>query len=226
MANQQPGTRTHHGYPRRGQQIIYQSTTPRYFRSSSTIHLHHPTLPPHRPRNTILSIIYRRTVGPLHQPQVRSAVDLSEIRIPDLSLIDERIHSLIPSLTPSSSVFVTVVLLRITSSFTYPSYLLSNFAQSRHTSSAGLTTTLLRPSDLATTIIMAPPASPPRDLSHHFSRATKNRNASSIKSFYRFFQIPGIGQLAGGEFSPFLLLLFIGSERSVLRVVDLHGHWV
>lgn len=50
----------------------------------------------------------------------------------------------------------------------------------------------------------APPQSqspsPPRDLSHHFSRATRNRDASSIKQFYRFFQIPGIGNLAGGEF--------------------------
>jgi site-specific recombinase XerD len=43
------------------------------------------------------------------------------------------------------------------------------------------------------------PLSPPLDLSHHFSRTTKNRQASSIKSFYRFFQIPGIGNLAGGE---------------------------
>lgn len=44
-----------------------------------------------------------------------------------------------------------------------------------------------------------PELSPPLDLSHHYSRTTKNRQASSIKSFYRFFQIPGIGNLAGGE---------------------------
>jgi len=38
----------------------------------------------------------------------------------------------------------------------------------------------------------------PKDLSHHLSRATKNREASSIKQFYKYFAIPGIGQLAGG----------------------------
>ncbi|KAK0925818.1 hypothetical protein LTR91_015113 [Friedmanniomyces endolithicus] len=39
---------------------------------------------------------------------------------------------------------------------------------------------------------------PPKDLSHHLSRSTKNREASSIKQFYKYFAIPGIGQLAGG----------------------------
>lgn len=39
---------------------------------------------------------------------------------------------------------------------------------------------------------------PPKDLSHHLSRATKARGASSIKAFYKYFMIPGIGQLAGG----------------------------
>ena len=39
----------------------------------------------------------------------------------------------------------------------------------------------------------------PKDLSHHLSKATKSRQASSIKQFYKYFQIPGIGQLAGGE---------------------------
>ncbi|KAK4621541.1 Aromatic amino acid aminotransferase [Fulvia fulva] len=39
---------------------------------------------------------------------------------------------------------------------------------------------------------------PPKDLSHHLSRVTKQRHASSIKMFYKYFQIPGIGQLAGG----------------------------
>ncbi|KAJ8602922.1 hypothetical protein MRB53_042306 [Persea americana] len=39
---------------------------------------------------------------------------------------------------------------------------------------------------------------PPKDLSHHLSRSAKARNASSIKEFYKYFLIPGIGQLAGG----------------------------
>ncbi|KAK5694653.1 hypothetical protein LTR97_009243 [Elasticomyces elasticus] len=39
---------------------------------------------------------------------------------------------------------------------------------------------------------------PPLDLSHHLSRSTRSREASSIKQFYKYFTIPGIGQLAGG----------------------------
>lgn len=39
---------------------------------------------------------------------------------------------------------------------------------------------------------------PPKDLSHHLSRSTKLRTASSVKQFYKYFTIPGIGQLAGG----------------------------
>ena len=39
---------------------------------------------------------------------------------------------------------------------------------------------------------------PPLDLSHHLSRVTKNRQPSKIKDFYKYFAIPGIGNLAGG----------------------------
>ncbi|KAH0402714.1 aromatic amino acid aminotransferas-like protein, partial [Aureobasidium melanogenum] len=39
---------------------------------------------------------------------------------------------------------------------------------------------------------------PPKDLSHHLSRNAKSRQPSSIKQFYKYFAIPGIGQLAGG----------------------------
>lgn len=38
----------------------------------------------------------------------------------------------------------------------------------------------------------------PKDLAHLLSRNAKNRQASSIKQFYKYFAIPGIGQLAGG----------------------------
>jgi site-specific recombinase XerD len=48
-------------------------------------------------------------------------------------------------------------------------------------------------------------AKPPLDLSHHFSRVTVNRKQSSIKSFYKYFAIPGIGNLAGGK-SDYLVL--------------------
>ncbi|KAI9795786.1 MAG: hypothetical protein M1833_006807 [Piccolia ochrophora] len=39
---------------------------------------------------------------------------------------------------------------------------------------------------------------PPLDLSHHISRTTKKRGNSLIKDFYKYFSIPGIGNLAGG----------------------------
>ncbi|KAI2641874.1 aromatic amino acid aminotransferase [Hypomontagnella submonticulosa] len=38
----------------------------------------------------------------------------------------------------------------------------------------------------------------PKDMSHHFSDVTKARVPSQMKQFYKYFQIPGIGQLAGG----------------------------
>lgn len=40
---------------------------------------------------------------------------------------------------------------------------------------------------------------PPLDLSHHFSYTTRRREASDIKDFYKYFLIPGIGNLAGGS---------------------------
>lgn len=40
--------------------------------------------------------------------------------------------------------------------------------------------------------------SPPKDLSHLLSAVTRGRAASNIKQFYKYFSIPGIGQLAGG----------------------------
>ncbi|KAI1377430.1 aromatic amino acid aminotransferase [Hypoxylon crocopeplum] len=42
----------------------------------------------------------------------------------------------------------------------------------------------------------------PKDMSHHFSDVTKARAPSKMKEFYKFFQIPGIGQLAGGLPNP------------------------
>ncbi|KAE9364594.1 PLP-dependent transferase [Stipitochalara longipes BDJ] len=39
---------------------------------------------------------------------------------------------------------------------------------------------------------------PPKDFSYHYSRVTAARKESSVKSFYKYFQIPGIGNLAGG----------------------------
>ena len=40
----------------------------------------------------------------------------------------------------------------------------------------------------------------PIDLSHRYSRTVVNRKASRVKDFYKYFQIPGIGNLAGGAF--------------------------
>ena len=39
----------------------------------------------------------------------------------------------------------------------------------------------------------------PIDLSHYFSETAKNKAASPFKAFYKFFQIPGIGNFAGGR---------------------------
>lgn len=41
----------------------------------------------------------------------------------------------------------------------------------------------------------------PKDLSHHFSIVTKNREQSRIKAFYRFIRIPGISNFSGGKFA-------------------------
>ncbi|KAF2859734.1 PLP-dependent transferase [Piedraia hortae CBS 480.64] len=38
----------------------------------------------------------------------------------------------------------------------------------------------------------------PKNLNHHLSRNTLRRQPSSMKQFYKYFAIPGIGQLAGG----------------------------
>ncbi|KAF2276519.1 aromatic amino acid aminotransferas-like protein [Westerdykella ornata] len=45
---------------------------------------------------------------------------------------------------------------------------------------------------------LAPELPDPLDLTHHLSRSTRAREASSVKEFYKYFAIPGIGQLAGG----------------------------
>lgn len=42
----------------------------------------------------------------------------------------------------------------------------------------------------------------PRDLSHLYAEATNLRVPSKMKEYYKFFQIPNIGNLAGGKFSP------------------------
>lgn len=42
---------------------------------------------------------------------------------------------------------------------------------------------------------------PPLDLTHHYSDITKRRVPSAIKGFYKYFTIPGIGNLAGGIFA-------------------------
>lgn len=38
----------------------------------------------------------------------------------------------------------------------------------------------------------------PMDLSHHYSYTTKNRLASFVKSYYKYYQIPGLANFAGG----------------------------
>ena len=69
---------------------------------------------------------------------------------------------------------------------------------------------------------------PPLDLSHHFSRVTKNRLPSKIKDFYKYFTIPGIGNLAGGESVLIAdkdgrLMMYRPSQRRLLPVRHLGG---
>ncbi|GJC93554.1 aromatic amino acid aminotransferase [Colletotrichum higginsianum] len=39
---------------------------------------------------------------------------------------------------------------------------------------------------------------PPLNLEHHFSMVTQRRTPSKMKEYYKYFEIPGIGNLAGG----------------------------
>ncbi|GKT84738.1 aromatic amino acid aminotransferase [Colletotrichum tofieldiae] len=39
---------------------------------------------------------------------------------------------------------------------------------------------------------------PPLNLEHHFSAVTRRRLPSKMKEYYKYFEIPGIGNLAGG----------------------------
>ncbi len=59
----------------------------------------------------------------------------------------------------------------------------------------------------------------PLDLSHHFSKTTRNRKESAIKDFYKYFSIPGIGNLAGGKVvSP----VTRSSQIDVVQVFPMH----
>jgi hypothetical protein len=54
---------------------------------------------------------------------------------------------------------------------------------------------------LDATVVSVTPArdhTKPADLSHHLNRTTRNRKASAIKSLYKYFQVPGMTNLAGG----------------------------
>jgi hypothetical protein len=50
--------------------------------------------------------------------------------------------------------------------------------------------------DRSARLDMAPPE--PKDMSHHYSDVSKARVPSKMKEYYKFFQIPGIGNIAGG----------------------------
>lgn len=64
---------------------------------------------------------------------------------------------------------------------------------------------------------------PPLDFSYHFSRVTKARQESKIKEFYKYFVIPGIGNLAGGEWTINYLLILFSPSALVCCVYDIHG---
>lgn len=41
----------------------------------------------------------------------------------------------------------------------------------------------------------------PKDFSHYYSFTTAARFPSAMKQYYKYFQIPGIGNLAGGMYT-------------------------
>lgn len=43
-----------------------------------------------------------------------------------------------------------------------------------------------------------------KDMSHHYSDLAKARKPNVMKSFYKFFAIPGVGNLAGGSYKQLL----------------------
>lgn len=45
---------------------------------------------------------------------------------------------------------------------------------------------------------------PPRNLQHLYAEASNLRVPSKMKEYYKFFQIPGIGNIAGGKYLPIL----------------------
>lgn len=47
----------------------------------------------------------------------------------------------------------------------------------------------------------------PIDLSHHYSYTTKNRFASFVKSYYKYYAIPGLANFAGGTNLQYTMLV-------------------
>jgi hypothetical protein len=41
------------------------------------------------------------------------------------------------------------------------------------------------------------------DLSHHFNAAVRSRTPNPLKSLYKYFQVPGMSNIAGGELRTF-----------------------
>lgn len=55
----------------------------------------------------------------------------------------------------------------------------------------------------------------PKDFSHYYSITTAHRVPSAMKAYYKFFQIPGIGNLAGGkQFASFTMFI----DRHTIRL--------
>lgn len=57
-------------------------------------------------------------------------------------------------------------------------------------------------SSRASGLDMEATAPEPKDMSHHFSDVTKARYPSVMKQYYKYFLIPGIGQISGGAYPP------------------------
>lgn len=63
----------------------------------------------------------------------------------------------------------------------------------------------------------------PLDLSHHYSETTKQRFVNKMKEFYKFMQIPGIANLAGGTY-PLIFIFVLHASLSLAHYrINLRG---
>ena len=73
-------------------------------------------------------------------------------------------------------------------------------------------------------------ASNPVDIRKYLSKSAASKTESKVKSFYKYFNIPGIGNLAGGlpnhNYFPFVSIIASTEPSFQLRSINSKGHLV